>query len=46
VNSLADFQRVLNTLKPGDPIVLNVTSTQRDRNGDRQVPRIVQFTYQ
>jgi len=46
VNSLADFQRVLNTLKSGDPIVLNVTSTQRDRNGDRQVPRIVQFTYQ
>jgi serine protease Do len=46
VNTLADFQRVLNTLKPGDPIVLNVTSTQRDRNGDRQVPRIVQFTYQ
>ncbi|HET6862918.1 MAG TPA: PDZ domain-containing protein, partial [Pyrinomonadaceae bacterium] len=46
VNTLADFQRVLNTLHPGDPIVLNVTSTQRDRNGDRQVPRIVQFTYQ
>src|SRR5678815_2134573 len=46
VNTLADFQRVINTLKPGDPIVLNVTSTQRDRNGDRQVPRIVQFTYQ
>ena len=46
VTSLADFQRVLNSLKAGDPIVLNVTRMQRDRNGDRQVPLIVQFTYQ
>lgn len=46
VNSLADFQRVLSTLKAGDPIVLNVTSLQRDSRGDRLIPRIVQFTYQ
>lgn len=44
VTSLADFQRVLNTLKPGDPIVLNVT--RRDVRGDRLVPMIIQFTYQ
>jgi serine protease Do len=46
VNSLADFQRVLSALKPGDPIVLNVTSVIRDSRGDRLSPRIVQFTYQ
>ncbi|HJT66757.1 MAG TPA: trypsin-like peptidase domain-containing protein [Pyrinomonadaceae bacterium] len=46
VTTLADFQRVLNGLKPGDPIVLNVTRLQRDPKGDRQVPLIVQFTYQ
>jgi serine protease Do len=46
VNSLADFQRVLSSLKAGDPIVLNVTSIQRSSAGDRLVPRIVQFTYQ
>lgn len=44
VATLADFQRVLNGLKPGDPIVLNVSRYQRD--GDRVVQRIVQFTYQ
>ncbi len=44
VTALADFQRVLNGLKPGDPIVLNVSRYQRD--GDRIVQRIVQFTYQ
>jgi serine protease Do len=44
VTILADFQRVLNGLKPGDPIVLNVSRYQRD--GDRIVQRIVQFTYQ
>jgi serine protease Do len=44
VIALADFQRVLNALKPGDPIVLNVSRYQRD--GDRIVQRIVQFTYQ
>jgi serine protease Do len=44
VTTLADFQRVLGALKPGDPIVLNVSRYQRD--GDRIVQRIVQFTYQ
>ena len=46
VSSLADFQRVLNGLKPGDPIVLNVTRLARDQRGERLVPLIVQFTYQ
>lgn len=46
VTSLADFQRVLNALKPGDPIVLNVTRLQRDQRGERLIPLIVQFTYQ
>ena len=46
VNSIADFQRVLNTIKLGDPIVMNVTRLQRDSKGDRLVPLIVQFTYQ
>lgn len=46
VNTLADFQRVMNSLKSGDPIVLNVTRVQRDAKGDRQIPIIVQFTYQ
>ncbi len=46
VNSLADFQRVLNTLKLGDPIVLNVTRLQSDGRSSRLVPLIVQFTYQ
>jgi serine protease Do len=44
VTTLAEFQRVLSGLKAGDPIVLNVT--RRDPRGDRQVPLIVQFTYQ
>ena len=44
VTTLADFQRVLTGLKPGDPIVLNVSRYQRD--GERIVQRIVQFTYQ
>jgi serine protease Do len=44
VTTLADFQRVLNGLKPGDPIVLNVSRYQRDQ--DRVAQRIVQFTYQ
>jgi serine protease Do len=44
ITTLADFQRVLSGLKPGDPIVLNVSRYQRD--GDRIVQRIVQFTYQ
>jgi Do/DeqQ family serine protease len=44
VTTLADFTRVLSALKPGDPIVLNVTRT--DPRTNRQVPLIVQFTYQ
>src|SRR6266850_4729056 len=44
VNALADFERVLNGLKPGDPIVLNVVTYLRQRNVLLQ--RIVQFTYQ
>jgi serine protease Do len=44
VTTLADFQRVLNGLKPGDPIVLNVSRYERDV--DRVTQRIVQFTYQ
>jgi serine protease Do len=44
VTTLAEFQRVLNGLKPGDPIVLNVSRYQRDL--DRVAQRIVQFTYQ
>ena len=46
VTSLADFQRVLNGLTAGDPIVLNVTRLFRDPKGDRLVPLIIQFTYQ
>ena len=46
ITSLADFQRVLNTLKVGDPIVMNVTRLQRDMKGERLIPLIVQFTYQ
>ena len=44
VTTLADFTRVLNSLKTGDPVVLNITRT--DPRGNRQVPLIVQFTYQ
>ena len=46
VTTLADFQRVLNSLKPGDPIVLNLTRVFIEERGDRQVPLIIQFTYQ
>ena len=44
VSTLAEFQRVLNGLKPGDPIVLHLSRQSRD--GDRINQRIVQFTYQ
>ena len=44
VTTLADFQRVLNSLKPGDPVVLNVS--RYDRIRDRVVTQVVQFTYQ
>lgn len=44
VGSLADFQRVINELKPGDAIVLNVAVYNRDF--ERVIQRVVQFTYQ
>jgi serine protease Do len=44
VSTLADFQRVLSALKPGDPVVLNVS--RYERRLDRVVTQIVQFTYQ
>jgi serine protease Do len=44
VATLADFQRVLSGLKPGDPVVLNVS--RYERRLDRVVTQIVQFTYQ
>ena len=44
VTTLAEFERVLNSLKPGDPIVLHVSRYSRDSQNIRQ--RIVQFTYQ
>ncbi|MEA2204688.1 MAG: serine protease Do [Blastocatellia bacterium] len=44
VNSLADFQRVLSALKPGDAIVLNLT--RFDEESGKLAQRIVQFTYQ
>jgi serine protease Do len=44
VATLADFQRVVGGLKPGDAIVLNVG--RYDSQQERVVQRIVQFTYQ
>ncbi len=44
VTALADFQRVINSLKPGDPVVMQVSRYSRDL--DRITTRIVQFTYQ
>jgi serine protease Do len=44
VGTLADFQRVINELKPGDAIVLNVALYSKDFN--RVIQRVVQFTYQ
>ena len=44
VNTLAEFERVLGTLKHGDPIVLHVSRYSRD--AERVAQRIVQFTYQ
>ena len=42
VNTIEDFERVINALKPGDPIVLHVSAF----NGERVTQSIVQFTYQ
>jgi len=44
VTTLADFQRIIDSLKPGDAVVLNLSSYYRP--SDRVVQRIVQFTYQ
>ena len=44
INTLADFQRVIDSLKPGDPVVLNLSSYFRPES--RVTSRIVQFTYQ
>ena len=44
VTTLAEFQRVIDSLKPGDAIVLNLS--RFDRRQDRIVQRIVQFTYE
>jgi serine protease Do len=44
VTTLAEFQRVIDTLKPGDAIVLNLS--RFDRRAGRVVQRIVQFTYE
>jgi len=44
VTTLADFQRVVESLKPGDAVVLNLSSYYRP--DDRITQRIVQFTYQ
>ena len=47
VATLSDFQRVVETLKPGDAIVLNLSRYDRQsRPTARVVQRIVQFTYQ
>jgi serine protease Do len=44
ITTLAEFERVVNSLKPGDAIVLNLSSWYRLQNRISQ--RIVQFTYQ
>ncbi|HVS83716.1 MAG TPA: trypsin-like peptidase domain-containing protein [Pyrinomonadaceae bacterium] len=44
VTTLAGFQRVIESLKPGDPIVLSLSVY--DRISDRVLQQIVQFTYQ
>ena len=45
VTTLAEFERMLNSLKPGDPVVLNLSRYDRRGNGGI-LQRIVQFTYQ
>jgi serine protease Do len=46
VATLADFERVVNSLKPGDAVVLNVSRYERRAERDGISQRIVQFTYQ
>ena len=42
VTTIEDFERVINALKPGDPIVLHVSAY----NGEKITQTIVQFTFQ
>jgi serine protease Do len=42
VSTIEDFERIVNSLKPGDPIVMHVAAY----NGERVAQSIVQFTYQ
>lgn len=42
VATIEDFERVINMLKPGDPIVLHVSAY----NGEKVLQQIVQFTFQ
>jgi serine protease Do len=44
VNTLADFERVVNSLKPGDAVVLNLSF--HTSSPERIAQRIVQFTFQ
>jgi serine protease Do len=42
VSTIEDFERIINSLKPGDPIVMHVAAY----NGDHVTQNIVQFTFQ
>jgi serine protease Do len=42
VSTIEDFERIINALKPGDPVVMHVSAF----NGERITQSIVQFTYQ
>jgi serine protease Do len=42
VNTIEDFERIINALKSGDPIVMHVANY----NGERVTQTIVQFTFQ
>ena len=44
VTTLEEFERIVNALKPGDAVVLNVASYSKDAG--RIIQRVVQFTYQ
>lgn len=42
--SLTEFARIVDGLKPGDAVVINIS--RYDRRAERLIQRIVQFTYQ
>ena len=44
VTTLEEFEKIVNSLKPGDAVVLNVASYSKDAG--RIIQRVVQFTYQ